>query len=216
MFTGIVVELGEVVSLRKEGKTATLSLRTGRVSGDAALGDSISVNGACLTVTRVDDGVLVFDLSDETLESTTLGSLRPGDRVNLEPSLRADGKLGGHFVTGHVDAVGRIRDRAKEGNMLKFEIEGPGEVMELLVEKGSVSVDGISLTVVDVLRDSFTLVIIPHTAEVTTLGFKGKGDEVNLETDIIGKYVMRLLGIHGKKDETLMRKLAEGGFLTAG
>jgi riboflavin synthase len=216
MFTGIVLELGEVVSFEKKGGAAVLAVRAGQVAGDAALGDSIAVNGACLTVTRVEDGVLSFDLSDETLGSTTLGRLKPPARVNLEPSLRADGRLGGHFVTGHVDAVGRIGSRVKEGGMLRFEIGAPRLVMDLLVEKGSVAVDGISLTVVDVLRESFTLVIIPHTAEVTTLGFKGVGDAVNLEADIIGKYVMRLIGGKGLRDAGLMNKLADGGFLAAG
>jgi riboflavin synthase len=211
-----VLELGEVVSFEKKGRAAALAVRAGQVAGDAALGDSIAVNGACLTVTRVEDGVLSFDLSDETLGSTTLGWLKPPDRVNLEPSLRADGRLGGHFVTGHVDAVGRIGSRVKEGGMLRFEIGAPRPVMDLLVEKGSVAVDGISLTVVDVLRESFTLVIIPHTAEVTTLGFKGVGDAVNLEADIIGKYVMRLIGGKGLRDAGLMNKLADGGFLAAG
>jgi riboflavin synthase len=214
MFTGIVVGTGEVVSLRRVGGSATLALKAGAVAGGAGVGDSIAIDGVCLTVTAIAGDTLSFDLSGETLGSTTLGELGPGRRVNLEPSLRPDGKLGGHFVTGHVDAVGRIRGKAPEGGMLRYEVEAPPGVMALLVKKGSVAVDGISLTVVDVLRDSFTLVIIPHTAATTTLGAKGPGDRVNLETDIIGKYVMRLLGPRAEaRDEGLMRKLGEGGFL---
>lgn len=216
MFTGLVSELGEVASLRKTGSGAVLTLRATGVSGDAAPGDSIAVNGACLTATAVRGDELTFDLSAETLSSTTLGTLSPGERVNIEPSLRADGRLGGHFVTGHVDAVGRIKQKTAEGSTYRFAISAPPHVMEVLVEKGSVSVDGISLTVVDVLEDSFTLVIIPHTAGLTTLGFKGAGDAVNIETDIIGKYVYRLLGGKAGRDERFLGTLRREGYLGAG
>ncbi|MDP2168635.1 MAG: riboflavin synthase [Thermodesulfovibrionales bacterium] len=215
MFTGLVAEMGTVVSLRRKGAAAVLSVSAPLVG--VKIGDSISVSGACLTVTSSDSGILHFDLSDETLRSTNLVELKAGGRVNLEPSLRADGRLGGHFVTGHVDAVGSIRKKTKEGGMLKFEISAPPHVMELLVPKGSVALDGISLTVVDVLEDGFTIVIIPHTAVVTTIGSKSPGDGVNIETDIIGKYVYRILGrgeykgVHGGSG--LMGKLKEEGFL---
>jgi len=212
MFTGLVAELGEAVSLKKQAKGAVLEVRASGTASGAAIGDSIAISGACLTVTGIRDAAMSFDLSDETLQSTTLGSLKPGDRVNLESSLRADSKLGGHFVTGHVDAVGKIRSKKKAGEAFKVEIEAPPEVMDFLVEKGSVAVDGISLTVVDVLSGSFTVVIIPHTAEVTTIGFKGPGDAVNLEADILGKYVLRFLE-RAKSGSTLMKKLQEGGFL---
>jgi riboflavin synthase len=212
MFTGLVAELGEAVSLKRQAKGAVLDVRAGEIAGEAAIGDSIAISGACLTVTAIKQDTMSFDLSEETLRSTTLGSLKPGDRVNLESSLRADGKLGGHFVTGHVDAVGRIKSRTKEGETFRFEIEAPAEVLDFLVEKGSVAVDGISLTVVDVLSGSFTVVIIPHTAEVTTIGLKGPGDPVNLEADILGKYVLRFLD-KARSGSTLMKKLKEGGFL---
>ncbi|MEJ2314001.1 MAG: riboflavin synthase [Nitrospirota bacterium] len=212
MFTGLVAETGQAVSLKRRQKGAVLEVRAPRTSEDAGIGDSIAISGACLTVTAKMGDVMSFDLSDETLKSTTLGSLRPGDRVNLESSLRADSKLGGHFVTGHVDAVGKIRSKRKEGEAFALEIEAPGAVLDFLVEKGSVAVDGISLTVVDVLQGSFTLVIIPHTAEVTTIGAKGPGDPVNLEADILGKYVLRFLE-RAKSGPGLMKKLAEGGFL---
>jgi riboflavin synthase len=214
MFTGLVSELGEAVSLRRHGGGGgVLAVRAAGAAREAAPGDSIAVNGACLTVTGLRGAELSFDLSSETLRSTTLGTLKPGEKVDIEQSLRADGKLGGHFVTGHVDAVGRIKSRAAEGETLRFEISAPPEVMELLVEKGSVAVDGISLTVVDVLGESFTLVIVPHTAGLTTLGFKGAGDMVNLETDIIGKYVHRFLKGRAGGDDKLMETLMREGFL---
>jgi riboflavin synthase len=213
MFTGIIEELGEVVSLKRQGGGAVLTVKAAEVTSGASIGDSIAVSGACLTVTRIDGAALSFDLSAETLKSTVLGSFRPGERVNIEQSLRADGKLGGHFVSGHVDAVGKITGRTREGETMRFRIQAPPEVLALLVEKGSVAVDGISLTVVDVFEDSFTLVIIPHTATVTTLGFKGEGDAVNLEADIIGKYVFRFLQKNEQKSGRLMEALRKGGYM---
>jgi riboflavin synthase len=210
MFTGLVSETGEVVSLKRRGPDAVLSVRAKAAPGEAKVGDSIAVNGACLTVTSIKDGVMGFDLSAETLGSTTLGALKPGDRVNLEQSLRADGKLGGHFVTGHVDGVGVIKGKSRLGGNYKYEIGAQAGVLEFLVEKGSVAVDGISLTVVDVLADSFTVVIIPHTADVTNVGSRGPGDSVNLEADIIGKYVRRFLGSRGGG---LMETLKRQGYL---
>lgn len=218
MFTGIVVELGEVVSLSRKPSGASLAISAGSLAQDATLGDSIAINGACLTVVSRQGGVLTFDLSDETLRSTNLGQLKPGERVNLEPSLRADGKLGGHFVTGHVDAVGRIRSKNPVGDTLEITIEAPEKITGLLVEKGSIALDGISLTVVDVSRDFFSVVIIPHTARLTTIGLKSTGAAVNLEADIIGKYVARFLDRKagsGKtnNDKSLMKSLIESGFL---
>lgn len=217
MFTGIVVEMGAVVSLNRKRSGAHLTIKADAVSKDACVGDSIDINGVCLTVVSRNGDVLSFDLSDETLHSSNLGLLRPGDRVNLESSLRADGKLGGHFVTGHVDAVGKIRSKTVVGDTLTIAIEAPEKVTDLLVEKGSIAVDGISLTVVGVSRDAFTIVIIPHTASITTLGFKDTGDTVNLEADIIGKYVARFLGRGMMKtagsDETLMLSLKQAGFI---
>jgi len=167
----------------------------------------------CLTVVKSGRKELSFDLSDETLRSTNIGSLNKGDAVNLEPSLSPDSKIGGHFVTGHVDTVGKIRSRVQSGDMLKFEIEAPSKITDFLVEKGSVAVDGISLTVVDILKDSFTLVIIPHTAKLTTLGFKGSGDTVNIEVDILGKYVAKFLQRREDNDSRFMKTLMEGGFI---
>lgn len=210
MFTGLVVEMGNVVSLTKKGNSARLSLDAKTLSRDAKLGDSIAINGTCLTVVEVKDTVLAFDLSDETLKSSNLGELKARDRVNLEPALRLDDRLGGHFVTGHIDGAGRIRSKTLEGEVYKIVIETEPWVAEYLVEKGSVAVDGISLTVVDVLRDGFSLVIIPHTARLTTIGFKGPGDRVNVEVDILGKYVRRFL--NNRRDGGLMQTLKEQGF----
>lgn len=212
MFTGLIEEMAEAVSLRRQPGGAVLAIRAKEAAEGAAIGDSIAVNGACLTVTEKKGRDLSFDLSEETLRSTTLGGLRPGERVNIERSLRADGRLGGHFVTGHVDAVGKIRSKARIGETFKVEIGAPAVVMGLLVEKGSVAVDGISLTVVEVLRESFTVFVIPHTAEVTTIGAREPGDPVNLEADIIGKYVMRFMGGR-QKDESLAGALKRGGYL---
>lgn len=215
MFTGIVVETGAVVSLQRKQAGAVLTVAASALGRDAVAGDSISVSGSCLTVTNIKGDRLSFDLSDETLRATNLGQLGSGEKVNLEPALRADGRLGGHFVTGHIDAVGKIRSKTSSGDAFKIAIEAPQNLISLLVEKGSVAVDGISLTVVDVLEDSFTLVIIPHTLNVTTIGFKNVGDSVNLEADIIGKYVWKFLG-RGKKDtgdKSLMESLIKAGYI---
>lgn len=213
MFTGLILEMGEITSLQKKGSGAILSLRFHETSVNAAIGDSIAVNGVCLTVVSKKGNEVSFDLSDETMRSTNLGSLKAGDRVNIEPSLRPDSKIGGHFVTGHVDTTGKIRSKVDVGGVLKFEIEAPAQATKFLVGKGSVAVDGISLTVVDILKDGFTLVIIPHTARVTTLGLKGRGDTVNIETDILGKYVAKFLDNKGQEDSRFMKTLMEGGFV---
>jgi riboflavin synthase len=210
VFTGLIAEMGEIVSLLKKGSGARLSLNAETLSSDAGIGDSISVNGACLTVVEINGNTLAFDLSDETLRSTNLGLLRARDRVNLEPSLRPDSKLGGHFVTGHIDGVGRIKSKTRSGDVYKVIIDADERITGFLVEKGSVTVDGISLTVVDVFKDGFSIVIIPHTADVTTIGYKGKGDSVNIEVDILGKYVSKFLD--KRKDSRFMRTLLEEGF----
>ncbi len=216
MFTGIIVELGSVVSLDRKTAGAVLTITSRGLSRDSAIGDSISINGVCLTVVTLKGDTLSFDLSDETLRSTNLGQLHPGDRVNLEPSLRADGKLGGHFVTGHVDAVGKIKSKSIVGEAFEVVIDSPEQLTGLLVEKGSVAVDGISLTVVKISREAFTVVIIPHTAKVTSIGFKNAGDSVNLEADIIGKYVARFLArstTDSGNDERLLKSLKNAGFM---
>ena len=216
MFTGLILEMGEITSLKRRSGGAVLTLKADKTASSAGPGDSIAVNGVCLTVIARTGGEISFDLSDETLRATNLGGLQPGGRINLESSLTPASKMGGHFVTGHVDSAGRIRSREMSGDMLKFEIEAPPEIMRFLVRKGSVAVDGISLTVVDILKDGFTLIIIPHTAKLTTLGFKGPGDTVNIETDILGKYVAKFLNREedkSNKDARFMESLVKGGYI---
>ena len=213
MFTGIIAEMGDIAALERKGGITQLLLNSKEVIKDVEIGDSISVNGTCLTVVQIKGAVMRFDLSDETLKSTNLGLLMSGDRVNLEASLRPNSRLGGHFVSGHVDDVGRIKSKTQIGDTFKVEIEVPEKILPYLVEKGSVAVDGISLTVVDILRRSFTVTIIPHTALLTTIGFKCPGDTVNIEVDIIGKYVARFLNKGMDKDARFMKILTEEGFV---
>ena len=184
MFTGIVEELGSVVS-QSPGR---VRIAATTVLEGAVTGDSIAVDGCCLTLVEQGDGWWDADVSDETLKRTTIGDRQPGDRVNLERPVRVDGRLGGHIVQGHVDGVGEIVDPA-----LDLRVRMPRDLLRYVVEKGSVAVDGVSLTVVDVLDDGFTVALIPHTAAVTTLGLKGPGERVNLEVDVTVKYVERLL-----------------------
>jgi riboflavin synthase len=220
MFTGLIIELGEVVSLEKKTESARLFIKASDVIKDAAIGDSIAINGVCLTVVNIEKNTLSFDVSHETLKNTNLGNLKRGHRVNLEPSLRPNSKLGGHFVTGHVEDTGKIRSKTPLGNALRIEIETSDNVLKYLVKKGSVAVDGISLTVVDVLKDAFSVVIIPHTAKMTTIGFKNIGDTVNLEPDILGKYVARFLessqlsAVSSQKDKELLSALKKSGFIS--
>ncbi len=186
MFTGIVEELGSVLAL--EGPKIRLGASV--VLDDVVLGASIAVNGCCLTVVAWEPGEWwEADVSPETFRRTTLGSLQPGDPVNLERPVRLEDRLGGHLVQGHVDTVGEVVIPAPE-----LQVRMPVEGMKYVVEKGSITVDGVSLTVVDVLEDGFTVALIPHTCEVTTLGVRGEGDGVNLEMDVMAKYAESLLG----------------------
>ncbi len=205
------MEMGSIAALEKRAGNARLSVGAGDIVHDTSIGDSIAVNGICLTVTAVDKNILFFDVSYETLNSTNLESLKKGDRVNLEPSLKPNSKLGGHFVTGHIDGAGKIRSKTVSGNAVRIEIEASTNILKYLVEKGSVAVDGISLTVVDVLKDAFSVVIIPHTAKLTTLGFKGAGDTVNLEPDILAKYVEKF--IRPDSGSSLLSALKQSGFM---
>lgn len=210
MFTGLIADLGEVTGLIKRAAAARLEVSSPALSHDAAIGDSIAVNGVCLTVVEKRGDLLAFDLSGETLKSSNLGRLVVKAKVNLESSLRADSKLAGHFVTGHIDGAGTIKSKELSGDSLRIVIHSGAQIADYLVEKGSVAVDGISLTVVEVFREGFSIVIIPHTAKMTTIGYKEAGDSVNIEADILGKYVSRFLG--KRKDSGLMRALVEEGF----
>jgi riboflavin synthase len=196
MFTGIVEELGEVVSIEELGSAARICVRGPVVTSDVTLGDSISVDGCCLTVVARSADMFTADVMLETLKRTSIGALAPGDRVNLERAVRADSRLGGHIVQGHVDATGAVVERTPDEHWDLVRISMTADIARYIVPKGSIAVDGVSLTVVDVAPDSFTVSLIPATLEATTLGFKGPGDLVNLELDVIAKYVERLLAPH--------------------
>jgi riboflavin synthase len=193
MFTGIIEELGTVKALRREAGAARLILSAEKVLDGTALGDSICVNGVCLTVVEMNRTEFTADVAVETLRVTNLGDLQAGKKVNLERALQLSARIGGHLVTGHVDAVGRVREKREEGNGWRIFIDAPASVLRYVIKKGSIAIDGISLTVADVDNAGFAIAMIPHTAKLTTLGFKTAGDSVNLESDIIGKYVERLL-----------------------
>lgn len=214
MFTGIIAERGRVSRLEKKGGISHLNIRSETIAQSSAIGDSIAINGVCLTITRIEDDIMQFDVSVETLNSTNIGGLKNGNTVNLEAALRPSDRMGGHFVTGHIDGTGIIRSKEKAGEAVRIEIEAPEVVMQYTVRKGSIAVDGISLTVVDLYKNSFTVVIIPHTDLVTTISEKGVQDTVNLETDIIGKYVARFLSKTelDDKDQVFMKKLQESGW----
>jgi riboflavin synthase len=193
MFTGIVEEMGSVKALRRDAGAARLTISASTVLGNTALGDSICVNGVCLTVVEMNKNDFSADVAVETLKVTNLGELKVGSRVNLERALQLSARIGGHLVSGHVDAVGRIREKREEGNGWRIFIDAPEPVLRYVIKKGSIAIDGISLTVADLDKKGFSIAMIPHTAKQTTLGFKIAGDSVNLESDIIGKYIERLL-----------------------
>ncbi|HTF13731.1 MAG TPA: riboflavin synthase [Burkholderiales bacterium] len=195
MFTGLVVETGELLSLGRTGASARLTLRAPAVGPAARVGDSIAVNGCCLTVTTRDGETLGFDLLAETLRLTNLGDLAPGARVNLESALGATAKLGGHFVQGHVDATAEVLDFSPHGQDHRLEVALPPEFAQYVVFKGSIAVDGISLTVAEVRERSFVCWIIPHTRDVTNLRERRKGERVNLEFDLLAKYVERIVSL---------------------
>ncbi len=189
MFTGIVEERGRVVS-----SGGRLEVETNGVADDVAIGDSIAVNGVCLTVAEREEGRLAFDLAEETLERTTLGALAPGDPVNLERPVTLLSRLGGHLVQGHVDAVGTVEEAGSNTGGEAMTISIPESLRPYVVEKGSIAVDGVSLTVAAVSNGTFSVALVPHTRSVTTLGAVSDGDRVNLEVDVLAKYVESLLG----------------------
>jgi riboflavin synthase len=193
MFTGIVEEMGAVICVEKTLAGTRLTILASTVMSDLKIGDSISVNGTCLTVVTRGDRDFSVEVSPETLSVTTLGQLTAGEPVNLERAMKLNERIGGHLVAGHVDGVGTIRSRHQEGNAIFFDIEAPVEILRYCVAKGSITVDGISLTINDVSERGFSVAIVPHTAKVTTLGIKQVNDLVNLEPDLVGKYVERLL-----------------------
>lgn len=210
MFTGIVADMGSIRRINRQGVDALLEVDTLIPLEDVKIGDSIAVNGACLTVTRKSDRQFTADVSAETLSRTNLGLLRIGDRVNLEKALRLSDFIGGHLVLGHVDGQGKLQEKTSRANSIVFGIEVPESLMRYIVEKGSIAVDGISLTVNHCEKNRFYVNMIPHTAQITTLSLKRTGNAVNIETDIIGKYVERFLQPRKGMD---MGFLAEHGFL---
>ena len=193
MFTGIVEEIGTIRAVRRGGHSSVLSIGCAAVLSDLKIGDSVAVSGVCLTATSRDDGGFTADVMHETLNRSSLGALTAGSHVNLERAMAADGRFGGHIVSGHIDGTGTIATLRKDDNAVWYTVQATPSLLRYIVEKGSVTIDGISLTVVSVEPDRFSVSIIPHTAAVTILGQKRVGDIVNLETDIIGKYVEKLL-----------------------
>lgn len=191
MFTGIVEEIGVTAGINRTRSGICLKVRTDIISSDAKLGDSIAINGVCLSIVDVKNKVVSFDVIQETLKKTNIGGLRINSAVNLERSLQADSRIGGHFVSGHIDYKGRITDVLRGAEGTGFKISLPVEFSGFVVKKGSVSVDGVSFTVADIQRDNFTIYLIPHTLKATTFGNKKKGDPVNIETDLIGKYIVK-------------------------
>lgn len=220
MFTGIIEEIGSIRSVARGTHSAVLSVRAERILEDIHTGDSIAVNGVCLTVSSFDKGGFTADVMHETLNRSGLGALKTDSPVNLERAMRADGRFGGHIVSGHIDGTGTIIGVRKDDNAVWYTIRAASSVMRYIVEKGSVAIDGISLTVAGVDAESFSVSVIPHTAEQTTLSRRRPGDSVNLENDCVGKYVEKLLGLSGQDGAAAGKRaggltrafLAENGF----
>ncbi|MCB2290074.1 riboflavin synthase [Clostridium sp. CS001] len=215
MFTGLIEEIGEIKSIEKAAKSARITIKSQRVLKDIKLGDSICTNGVCLTVTEFTSNTFSVDVMAETVRSSNLGKLKPGSKVNLERALRLSDRLGGHIVSGHIDGIGTIVDLEREENATWVSVETTKNILRYIVHKGSITIDGISLTVAYVDDNIFKVSIIPHTKDETTLVIKKIGDKVNLESDMMAKYVEKLL----KYDESVEEKkpmgmdfLKENGF----
>lgn len=215
MFTGLIEDIGTLRDFRIGQDRASLTIATRLPMAELSLGESIAVDGVCLTVTSFAEGAFKADVSPETLSCSTLGQLNRGTLVNLERAMRLTDRLGGHLVTGHIDGRARIVERRQDGNAWRFRFQSDPALVAFLVAKGSVAIDGISLTVNDVSGDAFGLAVIPHTLAATNLKERRTGDEVNLETDLIGKYVARFLqnGVPEKGRGVTLDLLAKHGFL---
>lgn len=217
MFTGLVAELGTVQHLARQGNSYHLTVAAHKVMENLKIGDSVAVNGCCLTVVRMTESEFTADVMPETVRLTNIGLLKTGSKVNLERTLRLCDGLDGHIVSGHVEGLGTILEQRPEGIAVVTTIGAGPELLKYIIKKGSIAIDGISLTVTEVTETSFSVSLIPHTAKETTLGIKKVGEKVNLETDIIGKYVERMLSFQTKpltKEEKLsMDFLAQNGFL---
>lgn len=212
MFTGIIEAVGEVKGIRGSDKGISLQILIPDSFDDIKIGDSISVNGVCLTAKTINGGTFSADVSSETIGKTTFGRIKTGEKVNLERAMRLSDRLGGHIVSGHIDGTARLKEVRKEGESVSLSFSLEKELLRYVINKGSIAIDGISLTVNEVGNDGFSVNIIPHTAQNTTIVGKKAGDEVNIEVDIIGKYVERLLG-KGKESKIDRSFLSEHGFL---
>ncbi len=207
MFTGIVEELGTVARIVRGSSHQRISINCKKILEDIHLGDSIAVNGVCLTVVEFTGHGFSADVMNETFTRSSLGTLKPESYVDLERAMAADGRFGGHIVSGHIDGTGVIKSIRPDGNAVWFEIKSEKKILEGIVEKGSITIDGISLTVAAVGRDSFKVSIIPHTLKETVLGHKKNGDIVNLENDVVGKYIKKLLGREEQCKESRLKEL---------
>ena len=215
MFTGIIEEIGTVKNIQRNGSNSFIVIEAKKVLEDVHIGDSIAVNGVCLTVTKTDGSIFQADVMNETLSRSSLGELRQGSKVNLERAMAANGRFGGHIVSGHIDGTGTIADIKNDGIAVWYTIAANADIMRYIVEKGSIAIDGISLTVAKVTDRDFSVSVIPHTAEMTILSTKSKGQTVNLENDIIGKYVEKLMkpAENSKKSGIDTAFLASNGFI---
>jgi riboflavin synthase len=214
MFTGLIETVGELVSIEKKGASGSLTVKTSLPLEEIALGASIAVNGACLTAVRKGGGTVTFDISPETIDKTVFKDLKPGSPLNLERAMRLSDRLDGHLVSGHVDCVATVSERLETSGNIVFSFRFPASFAKYIAAKGSVAIDGISLTVNSVAADSFSVNVIPHTAAKTTLMAKRVGDRVNIETDLICRYLERLLAGSGAKEGGVtMELLAKNGFM---
>lgn len=212
MFTGIIEEIGRIQTVRKGAESSSISVQAKKIMQDVRIGDSIAVNGVCLTVTTFSQSGFTADVMHETFNRSSLGSLPTGSPVNLERAMPANGRFGGHIVSGHIDGTGTVSAIEKDDNAVWYTIKTTPGILRYIIEKGSVAIDGISLTVANVGRDFFRVSIIPHTASITTLSHRRVGDRVNLENDCIGKYVERLMGIQQSKHNITADFLTTYGF----
>jgi riboflavin synthase len=209
MFTGIIEEIGHIKSISRGAKSFTLAVDASEIMSDVKVGDSISTDGVCLTVTSITSSGFTADVMPETVSRTALSRLKAGSEVNLERALTLNSRLGGHIVSGHIDGTGIIKDIRRDDNAVWITVSCDSRLLRYIINKGSIAIQGVSLTVTEVFSDSFSVSLIPHTQQVTTLHSARIGDTVNLETDVMAKYAERLLGIQQRRDDSLIEKLRQ-------